>query len=50
MYVDGDCDLTIPDEPGASYHLASTTLTHLTKREGTLWSMKPFTHPDGMGV
>ncbi|KAF2173586.1 hypothetical protein M409DRAFT_15865 [Zasmidium cellare ATCC 36951] len=50
LYLDGDCDLTIPNEPWASYNLASMTFTHLTMREGALESMKPFTRPDGRGV
>lgn len=50
LYLDGDCDLTIPNEPGASYNLASMTFTHLTMREGALASMQPFTRPDGKGV
>lgn len=50
LYVDGDCDLSIPNEPDASYNLASMTLTHLSMREGALESMRPFTRPDGSGV
>ncbi|KAK4497926.1 hypothetical protein PRZ48_010581 [Zasmidium cellare] len=50
LYLDGDCDLTLPNEPGASYNLASMTFTHLTMREGALESMRPFTRPDGRGV
>ena len=50
LYLDGDCDLTIPNEPGASYNLASMTFTHLTMREGALESMRPFTRADGKGV
>ena len=50
IYVDGDCDLTVPGEPGSSGNLASMTFIHLAMLPGALESMKPFTRPDGKGV
>ena len=50
LYVDGDCDLTLPSDPGSSGNLASMTFTHLAMLPGALESMKPFTRPDGSGV
>lgn len=50
LYVDGDCDLTVPGEPGSSENLASMTFTHLAMLPGALESMTPFTRPDGKGV
>ena len=50
IYVDGDCDLTVPGEPGSSGNLASMTFTHLAMLPGALESMKQFTRPDGKGV
>lgn len=50
LYFDGDCDLTVPGEPGSSGNLASMTFTHLAMLPGALDSMKPFTRPDGKGV
>ena len=50
LYVDGDCDLTVPGEPGSTGNLAGMTFTHLAMLPGSLESMKPFTRPDGRGV
>lgn len=50
IYVDADCDLTTPEEPGCTGNVAGMTLTHLTLREGALESMKTFSRPDGSGV
>jgi arginase family enzyme len=50
LYVDADCDLTYPHEPGSSGNIAGMTLTHLTLRPGALQSMKQFSKPDGTGV
>ncbi|KAJ9605670.1 hypothetical protein H2200_009519 [Cladophialophora chaetospira] len=50
IYMDADCDLYTPVEPGASGTIAGMTLTHLTLREGALESMKSFSRPDGTGV
>jgi arginase family enzyme len=50
IYVDGDCDLTVPGEPGSSGNLASMTFTHMAMLPGALQSMQPFTRPDGKGV
>ena len=50
LYVDGDCDLTLPSDPGSSGNLASMTFTHLVMLPGALESMRPFTRLDGSGV
>ena len=50
LYIDGDCDLTVPCEPGSSGNFASMTMTHLTMREGALDSMRQFCRPDGRAV
>lgn len=50
LYIDGDCDLTIPGEAGSSGNFASMTMTHLTLRKGHLESARIFTRPDGTGV
>lgn len=50
IYMDADCDLYTPTEPGSSGNIAGMTLTHLTLRDGALESMKPFSRPDGAGV
>lgn len=50
LYIDADCDLTIPGESGSSGNLASMTMTHLTMRDGALDSMRGFTRPDGKAV
>jgi arginase family enzyme len=50
LYVDGDCDLTLPSDPGSSGNLASMTFTHLAMLPGALESMQPFARPDGSGV
>lgn len=50
LYVDADCDLTYPHEPGSSGNIAGMTLTHLTLRTGALKSMQQFSKPDGTGV
>ena len=50
IYVDADCDLATPTEPGSTGNIAGMTLTHLTLRDGALESMKAFSRPDGSGV
>jgi arginase len=50
LYVDADCDLTYPNEPGSSGNIAGMTLTHLTLRHGSLQSMREFSKPGGGGV
>ncbi|KAF2727032.1 Arginase/deacetylase [Polyplosphaeria fusca] len=50
VYMDADCDLYTPAEPGASGNIAGMTLTHMTMRDGALQSMKTFCRPDGSGV
>lgn len=50
FYIDADCDLEFPGEPGSLGNLASMTMTHLTMRPGALESMKDFTREDGAGV
>lgn len=50
LYVDADCDLTYPNEPGSTGNIAGMTMTHLTLRSGALESMKAFCKPDGSGV
>ncbi|KAH7417819.1 hypothetical protein BKA64DRAFT_180104 [Cadophora sp. MPI-SDFR-AT-0126] len=50
LYVDADCDLTYPNEPGSTGNIAGMTFTHLTLRPGALESMKAFSKPDGLGV
>ncbi|PVH73442.1 Arginase/deacetylase [Cadophora sp. DSE1049] len=50
LYVDADCDLTYPNEPGSTGNVAGMTFTHLTLRPGALESMKTFSKPDGSGV
>ena len=50
LYVDADCDLTYPNEPGSTGNIAGMTMTHLTLRSGALDSMKTFSNPDGSGV
>ena len=50
LYIDGDCDLVVPGEPGSSGNLAGMTFTHLAMNLGALESMKPFTKADGSGV
>jgi len=49
LYVDADCDLTYPNEPGSTGNIAGMALTHLTLRSGALESMKTFCKPDGSG-
>jgi arginase len=50
IYVDADCDLATPTEPGSTGNIAGMTLTHLTLRDGASESMKAFSRPDGSGV
>lgn len=50
IYIDADCDLTTPTEPGSMGTIAGMTLTHMTLRDGALESMKRFSRPDGSGV
>lgn len=50
LYVDADCDLTYPREPGSSGNIAGMTFTHLTLRPGALQSMHEFSKPGGGGV
>lgn len=50
IYIDADCDLSTPSEPGALGTTAGMTLTHMTLRDGSLDSMKAFCRPDGSGV
>ncbi len=50
LYVDADCDLTYPNEPGSSGNIAGMTFTHLTLRPGALQSMHEFSKPGGGGV
>jgi arginase len=50
IYVDADCDLATPTEPGSTGNIAGMTLTHLTLRDGGLKSMEAFSRPDGSGV
>lgn len=50
IYVDADCDLATPSEPGATGNIAGMTLTHMTLRDGALESMKVFSKPYGTGV
>jgi arginase family enzyme len=50
IYVDADCDLATPMEPGSTGNIAGMTLTHLTLRDGALESMKAFSRPAGSGV
>jgi arginase len=50
IYVDADCDLATPTEPGSTGNIAGMTLTHLTLRDGSLKSMKAFSRPDGSSV
>ena len=50
IYFDGDVGLTLPSETaadGSSAFLESMTLTHLTRRDGGLDSMKKFARRDG---
>ncbi|KAL5325628.1 hypothetical protein ACEPPN_006756 [Leptodophora sp. 'Broadleaf-Isolate-01'] len=42
LYVDADCDLTYPNEPGSTGNIASMVFTHLTLQAGALDSMKQF--------
>ena len=50
LYIDADCDLSVPGEAGGTGNIAGMTLTHLTLRSGALDSMKSFSKPDGSGV
>jgi arginase len=50
LYIDADCDLSVPGEAGGTGNIAGMTLTHLTLRTGALDSMKTFSKPDGSGV
>ncbi|KAF2152143.1 Arginase/deacetylase [Myriangium duriaei CBS 260.36] len=52
IYVDADCDLHTPTEPGSSGTIAGMTLTHLTLdfARGALESMSALSRPDGTGV
>lgn len=50
LYMDADCDLTYPHEPGSNGNIASMTFTHLTLRPGALHSMYQFSKPDGTSV
>jgi arginase family enzyme len=46
LYIDADCDLSVPGEAGSTGNIAGMTLTHLTLRNGALESMKAFSRPD----
>lgn len=50
LYIDADCDLSVPGEAGGTGNIAGMTLTHLTLRTGALESMHAFIRPDGRGV
>ena len=46
LYIDADCDLSVPGEAGSTGNIAGMTLTRLTLRDGALESMKAFSRPD----
>jgi len=50
LYVDVDCDLTYPNEPGSIGNIAGMIFTHLTLRAACLECMKQFRRPDGSGI